>query len=436
MSGREPFTMNIPIVIAAFNRDQTLVRLLSSLAQSHYSEPVTLIISIDGGGPESVKTVARDFDWKFGAKEVIEHPENMGLRDHILACGSLAKKYDGIILLEDDLYVSPWFYEYTLAALAFYKDCSSICGVSLYSYRYNETSLLPFLPLHDGSHTYFLQVPCSWGQAWLKGHWIAFESWYADHCDIDYKDDPTLPSQVARWPATSWKKYFFKYMVEQYKYVVYPVCSYTTNFGDQGQHQKRSNLYQVPIILENTAQYVFLRFEESLIKYDAWHELLPECLNRLSGGVFDFDFSVDLHGTKRRESYTGEYVFTSKKCTSYINSFGRRMVPVEMNVINQISGNDLYLAQIEMIEDYGTIDDYILKRARNIENQMYYCTTDTTNYSLFHRAKYKINNLYQQGQLIKGVYRETTRRLKSLYNSIRWRLASRLRKLFDSLGSL
>ena len=426
--------MNIPIVIAAYNREHTLSRLLSSLAKAHYSEPVTLFISIDGGGPESVKTVARDFDWKFGAKEVIERPENLGLHRHILACGSLAKQYDGIILLEDDLYVSPWFYEYTLAALEFYKDCSSICGISLYSYRYNETALLPFMPLHDESHTYFMQVPCSWGQAWLKGQWCAFESWYADHCDFDYIDDPALPPDVANWTATSWKKHFFKYMVEQDKYFVYPFCSYTTNFGDQGQHQKGSNLYQVSIQLGNISQYVFQRFEESLIKYDAWFELIPECLNRLSGGIFDFDFSVDLHGTKRRESYTGEYVFTSKECTSYISSFGRCMVPVEMNVINQVSGNEIYLARIEQIEDYGTIDDYILERARNMENQMYFYPADTVNYSLFHRAKYKICNFYQQGQLIEGAFRETIRHSKSLYKSLCSHLTTLLRKMFDSLG--
>jgi hypothetical protein len=427
--------MNIPIVIAAYNRDHALSRLLSSLSNAYFTEPVTLIISIDGGGPESVINVARNFDWKFGEKELVEHPENLGLHRHILSCGSLAEQYDGIILLEDDLYVSPWFYDYTIAALEFYKDCISICGISLYSYRYNETSLLPFIPLHDGSHTFFMQVPCSWGQAWLKGHWSAFKNWYKDHCDFNYRNDPSLPPDAANWPATSWKKYFFKYMVEQNKYFVYPVSSYTTNFSDQGQHQKGSNLYQVPIQLVNTSKYVFLDFEESFIKYDAWHELIPECLNRLSGYAFDYEFSVDLHGTKRIESFAGEYVVTSKKCKSHISTFGRCMVPVEMNIINRISGNDIYLARIEQIEDYGDIDDYILKRARNMENQMYYCPADTINYSLLQRAKYKVYNLYQQGQLIEGGYREVIRHLHCYYNSLFLKLSSLKGKMLDSLGS-
>ena len=90
---------------------------------------------------------------------------------------------------------------------------------------------------------------------------------------------------------------------------------------------------------------------------------------------------------------------------------------------------------VEHIKDYGAIGRYILKRARDIENHMYYYTTDTINYSLLHRAKYKLNYLYQQGQLCVGSYRETRRHLKILYNSLSMHLTALLRKLFDSPGS-
>jgi len=406
--------MIIPIVIAAFNRDHTLVRLLSSLAKGKYQNPVKLIISIDGGGPDSVKSIANDFTWEFGPKQVIEQPENLGLRRHILACGHLATEYDGIILLEDDLYVSPWFYDYALAALEFYRNCTSICGISLYSYRFNETSLLPFIPLNDASHAYFMQVPCSWGQAWLKEHWSAFESWYSTNLENEYNDDPTLPANIVYWPATSWKKYFVKYMVEHDKYFVYPTCSYATNFGDKGQHHTGSNLFQVPIQLGRIENYIFNSFEASWAKYDACSELRPECLNALAGGLINEEFSVDLHGTKRIESLTGEYVLTTKKCRSYISSFGRYMLPVEMNVINQISGNDIYLTRVDQIEDYGSIHEFIFERATNIQNQQYYLNTDTFHYSLLHRAENKINVLYQEVQLLQA--------------SLTWRLTAPIRK--------
>lgn len=428
--------MDIPIVIAAYNRDRTLSRLLTSLAKSDYTNSVKLIISIDGGGSESVKTAARDFDWVFGPKEVIEHPENMGLRRHILFCGGLSKKYDGIILLEDDLFVSPWFYNYTLAALKFYRDNSVICGVSLYSYRYNETSFLSFTPLNDGSDTYFMQLPCSWGQAWLKEHWSEFESWYEANCSRNFSDDLSLPVNIAQWPMTSWKKFFAKYMIEQNKFFVYPMHSYSTNFGDKGQHHQGSNLYQVPIVLGKTPNYYFRKFEESTVKYDSHCEVLPECLNDLCGGVFNYNLSVDLHGSKKRESLIGDFVLTTKECASFVRSFGRVMFPIEMNIINQISGNDIYLAKVDQIENYGDITEHIRNNAINIQTQQYYYNMDSLHYSLLHRAEARMSELFKYNQVIESAYNETTRHLGAFSSSLSWRLTAPLRKLLDAVKSL
>ncbi|SNB46621.1 glycosyltransferase family A protein [Geobacter sp. DSM 9736] len=419
--------MNIPIVIAAYNREHTLSRLLSSLAKAHYPFPVKLIISIDGGGSDEVRSTAASFVWEHGEKEVIEHAENLGLRQHILKCGRITKDYDGIVLLEDDLYVSPWFYHYTLAALDSYKDTEVICGVSLYSYRFNETSLLPFVPLDDDSHVFFMQLPCSWGQAWLKEHWQQFDDWYIDHCNLDYSDDLSLPVNITKWPESSWKKYFAKYMVETNKFFVYPVNSYTTNFGDRGTHHQGSRVYQVPLMMTNIDHY-FKPFKDSFLKYDACCELMPECLNNLCGNRFDIKFSVDLHGTKTRESLSGEFVFTSKSCHSYLKSFGRNLLPIELNVACDVPGNDIFLANVDEIKGYGNIHNYILERATNIQYQQYYFGTDTYHYSLLHRAERRINELYQEGQLLEASLRESSRLIGEIYDSLSWRVTAPFRK--------
>lgn len=423
--------MNIPIVIAAYNRDHTLFRLLSSLAKSHYVEPVKLIISIDGGGPESVKTVARDFEWEFGPKEVIEHPENMGLRQHILFCGGLSQQYDGIILLEDDLFVSPWFYDYALSALQFYQECPDICGVSLYSYRYNETSYLSFTPLNDGSDTYFMQLPCSWGQAWLKGHWREFELWYEANQINSFTDDPSLPINISQWPATSWKKYFVKYMVEKNKFFAYPAYSYATNFGDKGQHHQGSNLYQVPIGAGQGYGFTFKRFEDSLVKYDVFYEILPECLKSLCIWSFNHDFCVDLHGTKQKENCSAEFVLTTKKCNSFIRSFARIMTPIEMNIIHAMDGNDIFLAPAGEVEDVNNIGEYIRNKSINIYEQQYYYNTDYLHYSLLHQAEIRVSELCQRTQVTEAEYCEATKLVSSLRASLSWRITTPLRKLLD-----
>ncbi len=124
--------LNIPIVVVAFNRVSSLKRILASLQKSLYPNPVKLIICIDGGGAEQLIDLATQFEWEHGEKEVICQPENIGLRAHILKSGKLALQYDGIVLLEDDLYVSPYFYKFMLAAQTHYIDEKSISGVALY----------------------------------------------------------------------------------------------------------------------------------------------------------------------------------------------------------------------------------------------------------------------------------------------------------------
>ena len=49
-------------------------------------------------------------------KKVIAHKDNLGLRKHIVFAVVFVSNTNGIILLEDDLYVSPWFYRYAVDA--------------------------------------------------------------------------------------------------------------------------------------------------------------------------------------------------------------------------------------------------------------------------------------------------------------------------------
>jgi glycosyltransferase involved in cell wall biosynthesis len=436
--------MNIPIVIAAFNRDHTLSRLLSSIAKAHYTDSVKLIISIDGGGPAGVKQIAEEFEWQFGQKEIIAHKENLGLRRHILSCGKISSQYDGIILLEDDLYVSPWFYQYTIAALDRYKGCKKICGLSLYSYQYNETALFPFKPLNDGSDVYFMQLPCSWGQAWLKEHWAGFSAWYDLNSGSSLQDDPTLPTNIAFWPDTSWKKYFLKYMVEKNKFLVYPRDSYTTNFGDMGQHHLGTSVFQVPLVCGDTGNYRFMEFDKCLVKYDVFCELLPDCLGRLSGEPLPDDLSIDLYGSKRRENLPTEYVITSKKCTSYIKSFGRRMFPPELNIINQISGNDLFLTRVDQVEANSDINAFLYGKAIDTTEQKYYFHTDDVHYSRLRELESRLeeaeqnigllssaSGLAQKLHDVEAMLIDSRARLQAVESSLSWRLTAPLRKVLD-----
>ena len=358
--------LKIPIVIAAYNRLEPLTRLLQSLAKAVYPLDVKLIISIDGGGGnQTIIDTANRFEWKHGEKQVIVHDVNLGLRKHILKCGELTKYYDGIVLLEDDLYVSPYFYTYALQAQNAYRNEQSIAGIALYSHQYNETATLPFRPLDDGYDVYFMQLACSWGQSWLAHQWAGFESWYNLNSKLDLIGDSVVPPDVRLWPESSWKKYFLKYILEKDKYFVYPKISLTTNFADPGVNHLGTNIHQVPLLYRDK-EYIFPELCKSIAKYDCYCEIDPASLSGLNNELAGIDFEVDLYGMKNINDISSEYVITTQTVKKSVSSFGRKLKPHELNVIENIEGNEIRLSLTRDMADYG-----VFVRYRNHVNQSY-----------------------------------------------------------------
>ena len=105
--------MDIAIIAIAYNRPQGLFRLLNSLNAAHYPDKdVTLIISIDKSDTDTVERAADAFVWNHGTKRVKKHNENLGLHKHIMSQGEELDRYDAIIVLENDIVVSPAFYTF------------------------------------------------------------------------------------------------------------------------------------------------------------------------------------------------------------------------------------------------------------------------------------------------------------------------------------
>jgi hypothetical protein len=290
--------MKPAIVVAGYNRDESLKRLLQSLSKASYPKiNITLVISIDRSNNDNVREVAEKFTWKHGKKEVILHKERLGLKKHILVCGDLTNLYDSIILLEDDLFVSPYYYNYTVDSLRFYEEENRVAGISLYNYKMNEYVGKVFEPIHDGNDIYFIQTASSWGQAWTKEQWNGFRTWY--NRGVRYlADNDKIPNSVINWSEKSWKKYFIKYMVENNKYFVFPRISLTTNCGDIGEHHKSiSPVVQVPI-LNGYKTFRMCNIKDSLSIYDAYYEIIPSILNRFNEKISKYDYEVDIYGQK------------------------------------------------------------------------------------------------------------------------------------------
>ena len=325
------------IVAIGFNRPSALKRLLNTIANANYPADVSipLVVSIDKGKNKETLEVARNFNWQQGEKIVIEHQSNLGLRRHVISCGDLTEKYETVIILEDDLLVSPEFYRYTLEAVNYYQD-PEIAGISLYAYDFNEYAETKFVPIEDGYDNYFIQTASSWGQVWTRQQWQGFKQWY-DAKPSASNSAKKYPQKLAEWPESSWKKYYIQYLIDSNRYFVYPRISLSTNSGDKGTNHGGGGNFQVSLLLD-LKTYKFSNLQESLARYDSHYEIEADCLKRLNPQLSELNFECDFYGTKAIANIDSEYLLSIKECSHTLTSFSLSLVPQELNIVYGLPG--------------------------------------------------------------------------------------------------
>lgn len=350
---------NPTIIVIGYNRPKSLTRLLGSLERAHYPEGgVRLVISLDNSGDPEPGYVADAFDWPHGEKRVIRRETRMGLRQHVLACGDLTEEYGDVIVLEDDLFVSPHFYEYTRRALTAYENEPRVAGISLYSHQFNQTAALPFMPIDNGdSDVYFLQLAASWGQAWSRERWKEFRAWLARH-GTDLSRVEGIPQDIRAWPESSWLKLHNAYLITHDFYFAYPYVSLSTNFGDPGQHFNNvSSRFQVPI-QQQPRDHRFGRFDDALAIYDAYCELHPDSLKRLNPRLARHDFVVNLYGAKT----CGDQLQLMRTTSRGELNFSLSMKPMELSVAHDIEGEGISLIRASQTSTSAARSEYDIYR--------------------------------------------------------------------------
>lgn len=329
----------VAVVAVGYNRYKSLKRLLDSVESASYPvENVPLVISIDCSGDENVYELARNFNWSHGEKYVnIERDGRMGLVKHIYQCAGLTKAFRAIVLLEDDLFVSPYFYSYVLQALDRYGDDSVVAQIALYHNETNGFVGHPYPKVNDGFDVFLAQSTCSWGQCWNERMWNEFCEWRDHVCTDELINEQDMPSTIKGW-TRAWSRFFNAYILHQNKYVLYPQVSLTTNFSDAGEHgDDNNNVVQV-----NLQQGVFLyRMPnvDAIQHYDSFgnNEDLYKWLSMKPD-----DVCLDIFGIHERKKQ--RYILSTRQLPyKVLKSFALNMRPIELNVKYNIQGKGLFL---------------------------------------------------------------------------------------------
>ena len=164
-----------PIALFVYNRPWHTRHTVEALQQNKLAEESDLFIFSDAArNPEAVAAVCEVREYikaigGFKSLHIVERQENLGLANSIIGgVSKLCEEFGRVIVLEDDLVVSPMFLAYMRTALDKYNDEPMVMQIS--------GNMFPVLHPEALPETFFCRVTTSWGWATWDRAWRKFET--------------------------------------------------------------------------------------------------------------------------------------------------------------------------------------------------------------------------------------------------------------------
>jgi hypothetical protein len=164
-----------PIVLFVYNRPVHTRKTLESLKANSLADESELFIFSDGpkdnASPEvsakikEVRELVREKQW-CGTVHIKESSKNLGLANSVInGVTETVNKFGKVIVVEDDLVLSPHFLNYMNDALEIYRDELRVMHVA--GYMFPVRGILP--------ETFFYRDTSCWGWATWRRAWEKFE---------------------------------------------------------------------------------------------------------------------------------------------------------------------------------------------------------------------------------------------------------------------
>jgi GT2 family glycosyltransferase len=160
-----------PIALFVYNRPHHTRKTLESLMVNAEFSDSLLYVFCDGAKRkkdiplvQATRELIRSYE--LDNATIIEREENMGLANSIITgVTELCNKYGRVIVVEDDLYLSPYFLKYMNTALDTYEEYDKVMHIS--GYMFPVRGQLPV--------TFFYRATSCWGWGTWKRAWDKFE---------------------------------------------------------------------------------------------------------------------------------------------------------------------------------------------------------------------------------------------------------------------
>ena len=251
--------MNAPVVLFVYNRLDHTMNVIESLQNNVLSEETDLYVFSDAAKTEKDNTKVEEVreyikrtDWRKKFKKV---EINKGLAKSIIeGVTMILEEYGKVIVVEDDLVLSPYFLKYMNGALAYYQNVPEIWSISGYSFPMKQLKKYP----HDVFYSY---RGTSWGWAtwkdrWSKTDWNVrnYQKFLQDKQWINRfkRGGSDLPGMLAAQMEGKINSWAIRWVFAQSNFnmfTIYPKKSYVLNDGcdGSGTHLGNTDEYDTEI---------------------------------------------------------------------------------------------------------------------------------------------------------------------------------------------
>ena len=256
-----------PIILITYNRHDHLIRSLRSLKKNKLSKKSKIIIYSDGPkNSEDKKKILkiRKFIKRvkgFKSKKIIQRKTNYGTKKNITnAINESFKKYDKIIVIEDDLIISKYFLSFMNYCLNKYKSKKNIWHINGWSY--------PFMKFSKNDINFMNSMNC-WGWATWKDRWKHL-SLNDDRLIRNFTNKKIHKfnifssmdhfSQILRnkrKTLSSWAVYWHAAIFLKKGICIYPKFSMVKNIGFDGSGRMSSQYQYKSYLNDNFRKYEF-----------------------------------------------------------------------------------------------------------------------------------------------------------------------------------
>jgi len=236
--------MLAPVILFVYNRLYHTQRTIESLQKNELAVQSELFIWSDASkskkDDELVKEVREYLKSIQGFKKisVVEQRKNLGLAKSIITgVTSVVNEYGKVIVLEDDLIVSPCFLNFMNETLENYKNINEVWHISGWNYP---------IELETDKDVYFYRVMDCWGWATWSDRWKFFEKNTDKLVDEFPKSEIkrfNLDGYIDHWRQVklnksgqidTWAIYWYAIIFQKNGLCLNPTKSYVRNIGHDG----------------------------------------------------------------------------------------------------------------------------------------------------------------------------------------------------------